>query len=87
MNWTKCLSKLSHFGKVKVMRFPDYFKPLPADDKKALASRLGVTLGYLYRLAGGFSSPSLKLTKQIQSATNGAVPVQDWNVSEPEKVT
>ena len=66
------------------MRFTDYFKPLPADEKKALAGRLDVTLGYLYRLAGGFSSPSMKLAKEIQGATNGAVPVQDWSIDEPE---
>lgn len=60
------------------MRFPDYFKPLPADEKRRLAKRLNVTLGYLYRLAGEFSSPSMSLAKDIQRETKGAVPVQDW---------
>lgn len=60
------------------MKFPLYFKPLPAAEKKRLAQRLGVSLGYLYRLAGNFSSPSMTLAKDIQRETNGAVPVQDW---------
>lgn len=60
------------------MKFSEYFKPLSPEEKKQMAKRLDVSLGYLYRLAGGFSSPSLDLTKKIQRRTKGAVPVQEW---------
>lgn len=60
------------------MRFPDYFKPLAADEKKRFAKRLGVSLGYLYRLAGGFSTPSLPLAKDIQRLSSGSVAADEW---------
>ena len=60
------------------MRFSDYFKALPPEGKKEFAARCKVSLGYLYRVSGGFSSPSLQLCKDIQRESSGAVPLQDW---------
>lgn len=60
------------------MRFRDYFKSLPPAEKKSLAENVGVSLGYLYRLKGGFSTPSLELATKIQQATNDSVRLQDW---------
>lgn len=65
--------------KLAVMKFTDYFKPLPPTEKRKLARRLGVSLGYCYRLAGGFSSPSRDLSKKVEQASKGAVPMQDWS--------
>lgn len=60
------------------MKFSEYFKPLPPEKKKRMEKTLGVSLGYLYRLAGEFSSPSLDLAKKIERHSKGAVTVQDW---------
>lgn len=60
------------------MKFSEYFKPLPPEKKKEMADKLDVSLGYLYRLAGGFSSPSLELAKKIRRRSKGAVPLQEW---------
>lgn len=60
------------------MTFSDYFAKLSPQGKKDLAARLDVSLGYLYRLKGKFSTPSLELANRIQQETNGAVPLQDW---------
>ena len=59
------------------MKFSKYFKPLSHEKKKAMAAKLDVELGYLYRLAGGFSNPSLELAKKIQRHSK-RVRVQDW---------
>lgn len=75
---TTPLRDVSFSVKVASMRFRDYFKELSPADKKALAERLGVKLGYLYRLKGGFSTPSLDLAARIQQATNDSVRLQDW---------
>lgn len=61
------------------MNFTDYFSKLSPEGKKDLATRLDVSLGYLYRIKGKFSSPSLELARRIQQETNGAVPLQDWH--------
>lgn len=72
------LRKLSCTGKLRRMKFSDYFKPLPHPEKKKLAKRLDVSLGYLYRLAGGFSLPSRELSQKVERASKGRVPMQDW---------
>lgn len=61
------------------VKFSDYCERLPAPEKKKLARRLKISLGYLYRIKGGFSTPSFQLAKEIERHTHGIVPLQEWN--------
>jgi hypothetical protein len=60
------------------MKFSEHFKTLSPKQKAQFAKRCDVSLGYLFRLSGGFSFPSLRLAQRIQKETRGAVQPTDW---------
>lgn len=45
------------------------------------ARRIGVTRGYFCQLRDGNKTPSLKVALDIESVTEGAVTLYDWDVS------
>lgn len=72
------LHVISFFRKLRCMRFRDYFQSLTAKEKKDFADEVGVSLGYCYRLKGGFATPGLKLATKIQRASKDSVRLEDW---------
>jgi DNA-binding transcriptional regulator YdaS (Cro superfamily) len=55
------------------MTLKEHLASLSADQKKALAEAAETEVIYLIQIAGGHSSPSPKLAKRIEEATNGIV--------------
>jgi len=44
-----------------------------------LATRLGISRGYMSELVSGDKSPGRELAVKIERATRGGVPVQSWD--------
>lgn len=50
--------------------------------RDALAFRCVTTVAYLYQLAGGHRTPSLKMIDQIEKGSDGLVTRMDWSVKQ-----
>lgn len=50
--------------------------------REALATSCECSVGYLYLLAGGHRTPSLKRAKKIEIHTGGAVPIDSYLTDE-----
>jgi len=56
----------------------EFIKAKSGTTMTAHASAFGVSRPYLYSLCDGTRSPSFKVAKRIEAASDGAVPVQSW---------
>lgn len=53
--------------------FHDFFFGLPVAARDDYALRVGTTIAYLERIAGGFCLPSFRMTKRLVDAARGDI--------------
>lgn len=51
--------------------FHDFFFGMSTRQRAAYSERIGTSIHYLERIAGGFALPSLRMAKQLVSASRG----------------
>lgn len=53
--------------------FHDFYFGMPVKARDSYVERVGTTIAYAERIAGGFRLPSLKMAKRLIDAANGEI--------------
>lgn len=61
-----------------------YLKDKPRGEAERIALLAETTVDYIYQLSGGHRTPSLKLAKRLEEATEGIVGRSDWPMQDED---
>ena len=71
--FTKFFTRSESIWYLLPMKLSEYLRKTTPAGRKTLASTAGITVAYLYQLAGGHRHPSASTARRIEEGTNGVV--------------